>query len=134
MRRLILLLALVALPALAEIEDDEYDDLDEDTPPTQSELGRPQPNPPRLAGGSITANTEAGLWLKLQSSGRVAGSQYAIPGKIATLSYRRYLNSFRYPIPRQFSFYNRSSGSGGSGGSGLGGGGGGGGGGGMTGR
>ncbi len=71
------------------------------------------------------AETQTGRWLRLQGSGAMAGSKYTIPGQIATLSYRRYLNSFRYPIPRQFSFGGgMTSGTTGGGGGGMSGGGG----------
>ncbi|HLF97137.1 MAG TPA: DUF3613 domain-containing protein [Methylococcaceae bacterium] len=52
----------------------------------------------------LEADTETGLWLLVQRSGAASGSRYTIPGQVATLSYRRYLNSFKYPIPRQFDF------------------------------
>ncbi len=70
------------------------------------------------------SETQTGRWLLLQSSGKSAGSRYAIPGQVATLSYRRYLNSFRYPIPRQFSFGGTTSGTAGGAGGGMSGGGG----------
>ncbi len=52
----------------------------------------------------IVADTETGLWMQLQSSGRVAGPRYTLSGKAATNIYQRYLNSFRHPIPEQFDF------------------------------
>jgi hypothetical protein len=52
----------------------------------------------------IVADTETGLWMQLQSSGRVAGPRYTFPGKVATQIYQRYLNSFTHKIPEQFDF------------------------------
>lgn len=60
----------------------------------------------------IQAPTQTHLWMKLQSSGAVAGTRYKTPGQTATQIYQRYLKSFTHPIPERF---NRSSGGSGSG-------------------
>lgn len=41
-------------------------------------------------------------WLALQRSGRAAGTAHPVPGEIATLTWRRYVDSFRQPIPESF--------------------------------
>jgi len=48
------------------------------------------------------ADTQTGLWLKLQASGAMAGSRFDQHGQVATTIYQRYLNSFSHPIPEQF--------------------------------
>jgi hypothetical protein len=53
---------------------------------------------------AITADTETGYWLQLQSSGAIAGPRYTLPGKAATNIYRRYLDSFTHKVPEQFDF------------------------------
>jgi hypothetical protein len=58
---------------------------------------------------AITADTETGLWLGLQSSGTIAGRRYVLPGKEATQIYQRYLKSFEHPIPEQFNFKRSTS-------------------------
>jgi len=57
-----------------------------------------------LAPPGIAADTETGYWLQLQSSGRIAGPRYALPGQAATHVYQRYLKSFTHRIPEQFDF------------------------------
>ncbi|MBS1211878.1 MAG: hypothetical protein H6R26_494 [Proteobacteria bacterium] len=89
MRRLTLVLLLAAMAHTALAQTDMPEDV---------ETVRPMPNPRVL-----TAETESGLWLLVQRSGQIAGNRYTLPGKIATLSYQRHLNSFRHPIPRHFS-------------------------------
>lgn len=46
--------------------------------------------------------TQTGHWMQLQRSGQMAGSRYTIPGKIASRTYQRYLDSFKHPIPEHF--------------------------------
>lgn len=116
MRTFMLLLALAVLPALAETDDEDYDDLEEHPSATVLELGGSSVELPSRIDVDVSADTETGLWLQLQRSGKIAGSNYTMPGKVATLAYRRYLNSYRYPIPRQFYFYSSGSSSSGTGG------------------
>lgn len=41
-------------------------------------------------------------WLELQASGRQAASGPGQPGEVATRVWKRYLESFEYPIPETF--------------------------------
>jgi len=95
MRRFVLiLLVLAAIRAEASSDDPappEVFPLD----PSVSDSSEPP---------AIVADTETGLWMQLQSSGRIAGPRYTLSGKAATNIYQRYLNSFRHPIPEQFDF------------------------------
>lgn len=88
-RVLFVLATIGAEPALAQTE-----------PPQTIETAAPAPDERTF----IEADTQTRLWLQLQSSGQIAGSSWKLPGKVATLVYQRYLNSFKYPIPQQFNF------------------------------
>ncbi|MGR8931869.1 MAG: DUF3613 domain-containing protein [Gammaproteobacteria bacterium] len=61
----------------------------------------------------IEAGSETEVWLKLQTSGKLAGTIYATPGQTANQIFHRYLRSFTHPIPDQFP-HERSTGSSGS--------------------
>lgn len=55
-------------------------------------------------------------WIDLQASGSAAaGTARPLPGEVADAVYQRYLNSFKHPIPEQFT--RESAGSQGQGGS-----------------
>ncbi len=61
------------------------------------------------------ADTQTQLWLQLQTSGAMRGSHFSTPGQAATSIYKRYLDSFTYPIPEEFEYEDKgSSGSSGS--------------------
>ncbi|RYY82987.1 MAG: DUF3613 domain-containing protein [Comamonadaceae bacterium] len=76
-----------ALPALGQ---------DTQRPAQDMQHVQPLPSPSPQVGATTRE------WLALQRSGR-AGASHPIPGEIATLSWRRYLESFRQPIPESFS-------------------------------
>lgn len=56
---------------------------------------------PAVAAPPAPSGSSTRDWLALQRSGR-AGSAHPIPGEIATLSWRRHVDSFRQPIPESF--------------------------------
>lgn len=71
------------------------------TEATPREAGAAQPAAlatatPRPVGASTRA------WLHLQRSGEQAGSASPIPGEIATITWKRHVDSFRHPIPETF--------------------------------
>jgi hypothetical protein len=41
-------------------------------------------------------------WLDLQRSGRAAGKAHPVPGEIADLNWRRYVDSYKAAIPESF--------------------------------
>jgi Protein of unknown function (DUF3613) len=58
-------------------------------------------------------------WVQLQQDPKAqSGEARPMPGEIADEVYKRYVNSFKYPIPEQFKRQPGASGSGSSGGSG----------------
>ncbi|TAJ50619.1 MAG: DUF3613 domain-containing protein [Nevskiaceae bacterium] len=69
-------------------------------------------------GGEPVLGAESRAWTDLQASGSAAaGGARPLPGEVADAVYQRYLNSFKHPIPEQFT--RDSGGSGGqSGGNG----------------
>lgn len=69
---------------------------------------------PEPAALVIEAPTQTHLWLKLQSSGAIAGTRYKTNGQTATQIYQRYLKSFTHPIPEHFKQSSGGSGSGSS--------------------
>lgn len=62
--------------------------------PRDDAAARPQAEATQPALGAATRE-----WLELQRSGRAAGSQHGIPGEIASLNWRRYVDSYKTPIP-----------------------------------
>lgn len=71
-----------------------------------------EPNPPRPP---LEIGPAAKAWIDLQDSNREAGPSLPMLGDAATNAYRRYIDSFKLPIPAQFSSSLTSSGSGSNG-------------------
>lgn len=64
--------------------------------PATSQPAR-QAEPAPIAVGDITR-----ALLAAQADGRRAGSELGIPGPVASASWKRYVDSFTYPIPELF--------------------------------
>lgn len=55
------------------------------------------------AKGEPVLGADSHAWIDLQASGSAAaGAARPLPGEVADAVYQRYLNSFKHPIPEQF--------------------------------
>lgn len=91
--------AIADAPAFAQAADAPVVRQVEATPapsPAASQAAR-EAEPAPIAVGDITR-----ALLAAQADGRRAGSELGIPGPVASASWKRYVDSFTYPIPELF--------------------------------